>query len=253
VATLHPDQVQRVLRRAAELEQRDKPEAAQAASGQMTRGDVTQIAEEVGLPPEAVSRALAELDAGLLAERQPAGFLDRLIGPADVVCTRSVSGPPAQVRAQVERFLRSQLMQVKRNLGERGMVWEPAGDLVSRVRRAFDIGQRVALPRDCALESDVVADPEDATRVLVRLSLRLQAPRQKRVWSVLTGVVAGAALAAGGIAAFHTAPAEALSVAAGSATAVGSWMAARKQYRRDLGRAETGLLRFLDALEHERV
>lgn len=249
---LHPDQVQRVLRRAAELEKRERPEPAVAAAGQMTRADVTQIADEVGLAPAAIQRALAELDAGLLAERAPAGFLDRTIGPADVVCTRSVAGPIESVRSQVERFLRGQLMQVKRNLGDQGLVWEPAADLVSRVRRAFAIGTRVALPRDCELESNVVADPEDATRVLVRLELHMGAPRQRRAWQAFGGVAAGLGVIALGITTLHAIGPEAVMAAAGSATAAGSYVAARKGYRRDLARAESGLLRFLDALEHER-
>jgi hypothetical protein len=249
---LHPDEVQRVLRRAAELEKRERPQAAVAAAGQMTRADVTQIADEVGLAPAAIQRALAELDAGLLAERGPAGFLDRAIGPADVVCTRSVAGPIQSVRAHIERFLRGQLMQVKRNLGDQGLVWEPAADLVSRVRRAFAIGTRVALPRDCELESSVVADPEDASRVLVRLALHMAIPRQRRAWQAASGVVAGLGVIALGVSAFHAVGPEAVMAAAGSATALGSYAAARKNYRRDVARAESGLLRFLDALEHER-
>src|SRR5215813_11283065 len=93
VPQLRADQVQRVLRRAAELERRDQPMREPATTGQMTRADVTQIAEEVGLAPEAISRALAELDAGMLAEAAPASFVDRVIGPAEVVCTRAVAGP----------------------------------------------------------------------------------------------------------------------------------------------------------------
>jgi len=236
----------------------------------MTRADVSQIAAEVGLAPEAIQRALAELDAGMLTEPRQATLLDRAIGPGDVVCTRAVRGPEAAVRAQVEQFLRGQLMQVKRNLGDRGIVWEPAADLVSRVRRAFTIGSRVALPRDCELESSVVAHPkvsaslrpplgeasrdppDDAERVLVRLSLRLEAPRQKRALQALSGVVASAGIAALGISLIHTVPADVIFGAVGSAAALGSYASARGHYRKDLVRAENGLLRFLDALEHER-
>jgi len=250
--SLRADQVQRVLRRAAELERREQPSREPAATGQMTRADVTQIAEEVGLAPEAISRALAELDAGLLAEPPPASLVDRVIGPAEVVCTRSVAGPIATVETQIQRFLAGQLMQVKRNLGERGIVWEPAADLVSRVRRAFAIGQRVALPRDCELESSVVPDPEDSSRVLVRFALRLGVPRQRRVMQALGGVVAGLAIAAGGIAAFHSLPADVIVAGAGSALAAGTVGRARSNHRKDVERAENGLLRFLDALEHER-
>jgi hypothetical protein len=251
---LSPDDAQRVLRRAAELEQPARRTGdALVAAGHMTRRDITQIADEVGLAPDAVQRALAELDAGILSQPAPTtSWLDKVIGPADVVCTRSVAGPLPTVRAYVERYLRGRLMQVKRNLGERGLIWEPAADLWSKIRRALDVGQHLGLPRDAELETAVVPDPADPERVLVRLVLRLGEPRRHRAVRAAGGTVAGVALAALGVVAFHAASLDVLSVVAGAGTAAGSVAAARSGHHHEIARAETALLRFLDSLEHER-
>jgi hypothetical protein len=251
--TLRPDEVQRVLRRAAELERRAQPHDALVAAGQMTRADVTQIADEVGIAPDAVSRALAELDSGVLSAAPRArGWLDRVVGPADVVATRSVAGPAPVVRHTIERYFRAQLMQVKRNLGERGLIWEPAGDLWSRLRRTFDIGAHLEVPPSSELETAVVEDPAGNDRVLVRLVLRLAEARKQRATRAVGGALAGVALGVVGVAAFHTVPLDVLSALAGSGAAAASMVGARSRHHRDLVRAEASLQRFLDMLEHGR-
>jgi hypothetical protein len=249
---LSPDELQRVLRRAAEIEQRERrPDVV--AAGQMTRADVTQIAVEVGIAPDAVRHALAELDSGVLTAAPPArGWLDRIVGPADVVATRSVPGAVDVVRARIERYFGGMLMQVKRNLGARGLIWEPAGDLWSRLRRALDIGAHLEVPADSELETAVVEDPADAGRTLVRLVLRLAEPRRRLAARAAGGVLAGLALGAAGLAAFHTVPLDVLSALVGSGTAAASVASARSRHHHDLGRAETALQRFLDSLEHGR-
>jgi hypothetical protein len=254
---MHPEEVQRVLRRAAELERSATPAApaartSPAAAGHMTRGDVAQIADEVGLDPDAIRQALAEHDAGLLGAAPPATLLDRVIGPGELICTRSVAGPVAEVRATVETFFRGQLMQVKRNLGERGLIWEPAGDFVSRVRRALHLGPNLTWPREVELESSVVADPERADRVLVRLALRLTVPRQRRLNGAAAGLLAGVGVAVTAVVGLHGSP-ELLMALGGGVVATGSVASARKRHRDDLQRGEGALLRFLDALEHERT
>jgi hypothetical protein len=249
---LSPDQVQRVLRRAAEIEKHERrPDVV--ATGQMTRADVTQIADEVGITPDAVRHALAELDAGVLVAAPPArDWVDWMVGPADVVATRSVPGPAVSVRARVERYFGGMMMQVKRNLGERGMIWEPAGDLWSRLRRKLDLGAHLEAPPGSELETAVVEDPADPGRALVRLVLRLAEPRKRRAARATGGILAGVGLAAAGIAAFHTLPLDLFSALAGSGAAAISVAGARSRHARDLDRAETALQRFLDSLEHGR-
>jgi hypothetical protein len=242
---LSPEQVRLVLRRAAELERR--PETVED-EGEL---DVNEIAAEVGIAPEAVRTALAEVRAGVVgspvADRS---FLDRLVGPAEIVLSRTVPGPIADVRGEIERFLRGQLLEIRRNFGDRGQVWGPAWDVWSRIKRVFDITQEIVLEKGS--EVTVVLVPRGENEVQVRISVRLEEPRRGRAWNVAAWTAMGVGVAAGGIALFGTAPLEIASVAAGSAAAAGSWATARSGQRKDLARAESAILRLLDRLEHER-
>lgn len=244
---LSPEQVKLVLRRAAELEKR--PDATPNHVGEE---DVAEIASEVGIAPEAVRTALAEMRAGVVAseEAREKTFLDRLVGPAEIVVSRVVPGPVEAVRAEVERFLKGQLLEVRRNFGERGQVWGPAWDLWSRIRRAFDITQEVSLEKGS--EVTAVTFPRGDGKVEVRLTVRLEEPRKGRAWRVAGATAAAAGIAAGGIALFHTAPLEIMSVLAGTGAAAGTLARARSGQRQEVSKAESALQRFLDRLEHER-
>jgi len=251
---LTADQVRLVLRRAAELER--KPEPHDAAVGEH---DVAEIAAEVGIAPDAVRQALSEVRAGLVTTDQPQPtFLDRLVGAAETTFSRRVPGPLPEVRGAVERFLRGQLLQLKRNLGERGQLWEPAPDLWSRVRRAFDVGQRVAFERGSELHVQLVpggrsaAEPSETEDVLVRMTLRLREPRRRRALSVGVGAAGGLAIAVAGLAAFHGLPLDLVAIAAGSATAGGTLASNRRHHRRDVEQVEGAVLRFFDSLEYDR-
>src|SRR5512138_1414148 len=99
---LTPEQVRLVLRRAAELEKRDATASTPAERG-IDETEIAEIAAEVGIDAEAVRRALSEVRAGMVVAAPPRPtFLDRLVGPAELVYTRRVPGPAAAVRATVE-------------------------------------------------------------------------------------------------------------------------------------------------------
>src|SRR5688572_1682272 len=102
---LSPEQVKLVLRRAAELEKRPD---AQTSSTTVAERDVAEIAAEVGIAPDAVRHALAELRAGVMPSEAAIApsFLDKLVGPGEVVATRTVRGPAAAVRIEIEQFMR---------------------------------------------------------------------------------------------------------------------------------------------------
>src|SRR5262249_15704298 len=144
-SALGPDQLRLVLRRAAELERR--PEAG----GEPPELDVREIADEVGISPEAVEGALAEIAPPVLGRAAPQKgkldrFLDRAVGPSEVVVERSLAGRPDEVRARVEAFLGGQLLRPARRFGDR-VVWRAEEHLWSRVRRALDFVGRYELPR----------------------------------------------------------------------------------------------------------
>lgn len=202
---LSPEQVRMVLRRAAELERR--PDSASSPAAVAER-DVAEIAAEVGIAPDAVRHALTELRAGIMPSDAVVApsFLDKLVGPGEVVATRTVRGPASAVRAEIERFMRQQLLEIKRNLGDRGQVWVPAGDLWSRMKRVLDISQRVVFEHGTEVTVVVVPNPSNEEEVIVRMSARLHDIQRRRGWTTAAGAVGGAAIAAVGIALFCSPP-----------------------------------------------
>ncbi len=248
MSTLSPQAVQRVLRRAAELEKRP-PEGQSPSTTDVSEAELTAIAAEVGIAPEAINRALAEHRAGALAVPEPPSLVDRVVGPSQLVFTRTVGGAYATVRAAVDEFLNGQLLHMKRNLGD-SQIWQASTDFWSRVRRVADMQKRVWL-RDCEIEVATVA--LGGSQVMVRFTLRLAEPRRRRAWEAFGGAAAGVAIGAAGLAAFHGLPLDALAIVGGGSVSASSLIGARRRYHRDLERAQNALERFLDSLEHERV
>jgi hypothetical protein len=239
-SALSPDKLRMVLRRAAELERRKEE------TGEGGELDVREIADEVGLSRDAVERALAEVNAGVLERMPPrGGMLDTLLGPAQVVVERSIAGAPDVIRPRVEAFLQGQLLRMARRFGDR-VVWRAEEHLWSRVRRALDFVGRYELPKQVGVESVVLADGDE--RSLVRFTVRLDQPRRRRAWAALGAAVAGVAIAAGGIAAAHGVAADAVFAAGGVGLAGGTWFAVRRRHADDVRAAEEGLERFLDEL-----
>jgi hypothetical protein len=115
---LTPEQVQLVLRRASELDQVGATEGVSTA-------EVASLAAEVGLSPATVQQALAEMRSGVLAAPRPVGALERVLGRRQLVIERVVPGRAVAVQRRIERFLRQQLLQIKRHFGER-VVWQHA-------------------------------------------------------------------------------------------------------------------------------
>jgi len=96
------EQVQTVLRRAVQLEQRKHvPDAAGPS-----REELTRIALEAGLSPEAVEEAMRELQVGSLGSEQKQDLLDRLVGPASATSARVIDRPPAIAKSELHRILR---------------------------------------------------------------------------------------------------------------------------------------------------
>src|ERR1700742_4458873 len=83
-------QVEAVLRRAAQL---DAQQRAPVAAG-LSAEDVTRIALDAGLSPEAVDAAVRELQLGDLSRAQKQALADRYIGPSAVRAGKVVEMPP---------------------------------------------------------------------------------------------------------------------------------------------------------------
>lgn len=93
------DAAERILQRAVALGEGDLG-AGDGISGRA----LVEAAEELGLDPAVVLRAMSEEQLGLL--RRERAVADRLVGPATVTATRLVTGKAEQVTEQVDAWLR---------------------------------------------------------------------------------------------------------------------------------------------------
>ena len=152
-------EAQLVLRRAAELERRtgDAGEALSAA-------EIEELAREVGLAPEAVEQALAELRNGALEPARAPRALERVLGSQSVVIERTIPGSVPEVTRRVDRMLTAQLLRKTRDFGARAL-WQSMPGFWPKLRRALDVGGHLTLGPMHALESSVLAAGEGRSRV----------------------------------------------------------------------------------------
>jgi hypothetical protein len=196
-ARLTSDDVALVLRRAAELE------AADDRVGEIDGYEpaaVEEAAREVGLSPAAVRQAVAELRAGVLrpasdSERRPGSPAGRVSrgrparpsGSRTVAHQRLVDTPPHVALASVDRFMRTQMFELRRRAGDRSL-YRPRSDLVASLRRRLDFAGAIKLERLHLI--DVVVTPVD-DQTLVRVEAELTASRAN---AVAGGAAAGTAV-----------------------------------------------------------
>jgi hypothetical protein len=130
-------QLERVIRRASDLQFRDSSEAGSA----LDAAEVVRIGGEVGLESRYVQQALAEVQAEALVPAMPtdSGLAQRLFGSGLVRASRVVQGDRSEVEGKLEEHLREREL-MKRVRSRSGLsLWEPAGGLVSSMRRAMDV------------------------------------------------------------------------------------------------------------------
>jgi hypothetical protein len=178
-ARLTSDQVALVLRRAAELDAAD--ERAAAADGYEPAA-VEEAAAEVGLSPAAVRQAVAELRVGALPAQADQGRA-RTVSSRLVAHQRVVATPPDAVLATVDRFMRTQMLELRRRAGDRSL-YRQRSDLVASLRRGLDFGGAIKL--EGLRTIDVMVTQAD-DRTLVRIEAELTSSR--------ANVVAGGAAA----------------------------------------------------------
>lgn len=234
---LSPEQMRIVLRRAAELEK--KPgETHQAV-------DVREIADEVGLEPEAVSRALAEMETGALEPVRERSWLDKLIGDGAVIAERHLARPADVVQREVDSFLERHLLKLARRTGTRSL-WRSDASLWSRLQRGLgELTGRFDLPRDSVVEVSVVPEGE-GTRV--RLTLGLEVGQKRRARALLGYLALGGGIIAVGTTVAHTVAWDAIAVAAGSGAGLVGWGDVRARQAKELAAGGEGLERLLDQL-----
>lgn len=184
---LDPEAVSEIIRRASELDTDRRFD-----SPGLDRTALEAAADEVGISPAAVRRALAEHDAGALV-RAP----DRsVLGPARSQAVRTVDLPVHIARDRVDRWLKSQLLAVHGRRGDE-VEWRRRDDFSAKLRRRVDLTKRVRLSGVDAIVASVVAAGDG--RSIVRLDADLEHTRRGLLLGVVgvpaavTPVLAGAA------------------------------------------------------------
>ena len=135
------ENLERVIRRASDLQFR-AGEGAEASGGRLQESELVRIGQEVGLEPQYVRQALAEVRAESLLPVLPeeSDLAARLWGSGLVRASRAVPGSPADVEARIgEHFHEVELLQRVRARPGRSL-WEPAGGLLPSMRRAMNVG-----------------------------------------------------------------------------------------------------------------
>jgi hypothetical protein len=221
---LSQDEVALVLRRAAEL---DRATTVGGDDDRLPVESVEAAALEVGLAPDAVRRALAELRAGML---DPAPG-DAAVPATQVIEAAVVPQAPEEALAAVGRWLSAQTFH--RHRGRDGVeVWRAREDWIAGMQRAFDWSASVRLKdvREVVVRAVTV---EGGT--LLRLEATLQGPTAAApvVGAGGGGVVGGGAGMAAGML-FLGGPPTVLAAAAAVAGvgAAGGWWAGRQVRRR---------------------
>jgi hypothetical protein len=112
----------------------------------------------------------------------------RTSGSRTVAHQRLVAAPPAAVQATIDRFLRTQMFELRRRSGDRSL-YRPRDDMVAGLRRRLDFAGAIKLDRLHLV--DVVATPVD-DQTLVRVEAELTSSH--------ANVIAGGAAAGTGVA-----------------------------------------------------
>lgn len=242
-----PGELERVIRRAAELQ---FEHGTGPASEVVPEEEIFRIAEEVGLSRAVVRQALAEVRSETSEAMLPEGaaLARRLFGPATVRASGVVSGDQEELEAAAAAYLRQRehLRRVHAHPGH--SVWEATAGLVSTVQRTLDVGGR---ERELAKvrRVELVIDRLDEQRCLVVATADLGNLRTEHVagWQLGLGLpgltVAALLLVFAGIPGLVAAP-----FAAGG-TVGGALWGSRRTYTQHRARIGAALRALIDHMQ----
>lgn len=242
---LSSDELERVIRRAAELQT-----AREALPETLDDAEVMRIGGEVGLHEPHLRQALLELRAETMVPQAPEdeSLPRRLWGPAFIHASRVVPGDREDVQSGLREYLR--LGESLRPVRDRPGLsyWEPASDLISQVRRGLDIGGHgFALARAKRIEVAIQALEPGRCLVTISADLRNQRAEHGGGWYTGAGLTA-AGVTAGLVAGAGLPLLLVLPLAAGTAFG-GSTVLARRTLRGERERVELAVQGLLDRLE----
>jgi hypothetical protein len=244
---LVPDQLSRqevalILQRTADLER--KREAGEDA---VTSDELMKIADDLGMSRDAVTQALAESKAGLLAPVEESTLADRFYGRAVVQVHRFVPGRASDVAQVLDVVLREQAFEPIRR-GSDWQLWSRTRGMWGTFRHAKSPAHRLPRMVDYRVRvSEAAGGPHP---VLVQIEVDASKLRSGRVSNAITSAVIGAAGAIVG-ALFLPMPVELLPLAGGAGLAALGPLTGRAYYRDVRTQIETTLNGLLDFLEHE--
>lgn len=243
-------QIEFVLQRAAELETRREPASAGDPQHDLSVGELVRLGEEAGLGSDAILRALGELRRGVLQE-ESADALTRALGPGRVIVSRQVPGTPQSVQRSVDRFLRDQLMTVRRHHGER-VEWERAQGLWPGLARSLDFARRYAFGPVGRVQTVVMPEGDQGTSVT--FDIDVSDMRRHRLWRL--GLRASAAFALVGLGGAAIFPGfgvnDVIALFSGGAIAGGFAALERRRFQQALERVALAPERFLDLMIQRR-
>jgi hypothetical protein len=187
------DDLDLIVRRAAELQnQRGNP-----GSQLLTEEEVVEIGRQVGLEPEYVRRAMAEVHAESLVLRRPPAnrVLDLVAGDSRVEVRRVVAGEPTLIQQQVEMLLRDrEKLSALRRRPTRS-VWEASAGIMDRLDRFMNFsGKEYALAETRQVEL-AVAETEPGWS-LVTLACDIGNKRDEALYTAGSCIAVAAILAA---------------------------------------------------------
>jgi hypothetical protein len=245
-----------VLRRAAEIDTQNTGKNDRATDESLSVGELVRLGEEAGLRGEAVEQALTELRRGAAAlEPEETGTLARTLGASRVVVSRVVAAPIDTVRRAVDRFLRDQLMTIRRHHGDR-IEWERAQGIWPGLVRSLDFSKRYAFSLVTRVETVLSQEGSDGEETAVTFNIDLSEMRRERMTQMgLRAAMAFALLGLGGAAMVPGFGVyDIVALAGGSVAAGGIFALERRRYMESRSRVALAPERFLDllAVRHSR-
>jgi len=239
-------QLEDVLRRAAELESGRTGATGGDESAHLDEQDVVRLGIEAGLSEGALRRALGEMRRGELMVRDE-GPLGVTLGPGQILVSREIPGPAEPVQRAVDRFLREQLMTVRRHHGER-VEWERARGLWPGLARSLDFARRYAFGPVTRVETLVVAEGEAATNVTFRIDVS-EMRRHRFTRALLRAGAAFSLFGLGGVAFFPGfGMNDVLALLGGGAVAGGLFALERRRFEESRALVALAPEKFLDLL-----
>lgn len=212
-------------------------------------GEVVRLGVEAGLRLEAVATALAEIRRGAMVEPET-GPLARALGASHIVVSRVVPGPAEPVRRAVDRFMRDQLLTIRRHHGDR-VEWERAEGIWPGLLRSLDFSKRYGFSLVNHVETTIISEGD-----ITAVTFNIDVSQMRRERITVMGVRSALAFALFGIGGTALFPgfglADALAIAGGGIAAGGIFALERRRYLDSRARVALAPERFLDLLVQRR-